>query len=121
MIRTLIVDDEPPARDQVREFLADEPDVLVVGESGDGQEALRHIRTLQPELLFMDIRMPNLSGLEVLRSGLEPPLPLHHLHDRLCQLCRRGVRPRGARLPAEAAGAEALSRGRGSGAALSRA
>ena len=75
MIRTLIVDDEPPARDQVREFLADEPDVLVVGESGDGQEALRHIRTLQPELLLMDIRMPSLSGLEVLRSGLEAPLP----------------------------------------------
>ena len=75
MIRALIVDDEPPARDQVREFLADEPDVLIVGESGDGREALRQIRTLEPELLFMDIRMPNLSGLEVLKSGLEARLP----------------------------------------------
>ena len=75
MIRALIVDDEPPARDQVREFLSSEPDVLVVGESADGEDALRQIRALQPELLFMDIRMPRMSGLEVLASGTEARLP----------------------------------------------
>lgn len=75
MIRALIVDDEPPARDQVREFLGSEPDVIVVGESADGEEALRQIRALAPDLLFMDIRMPRMSGLEVLSSSEEARLP----------------------------------------------
>ena len=75
MIRALIVDDEPPARDQVREFLSAEPDVLVVGESADGADALRQIGALEPDLLFMDIRMPRMSGLEVLSSGAEARLP----------------------------------------------
>lgn len=68
MIRVLIVDDEPPARAQVREFLADEHDVTVVGESGDGHDALEKIRRVDLDLVFMDIRMPQMSGLEVLRS-----------------------------------------------------
>jgi two-component system LytT family response regulator len=75
VIRALIVDDEPPARDQVREFLSGEADVLVVGESADGEDALRQIRVLAPDLLFMDIRMPRMSGLEVLSSGAQPQLP----------------------------------------------
>lgn len=75
MIRALIVDDEPPARDQVREFLTGEADVRVVGESADGEDALRRIRALEPDLLFMDIRMPRMSGLEVLSSGVEGRLP----------------------------------------------
>ncbi|HEY7887013.1 MAG TPA: LytTR family DNA-binding domain-containing protein [Steroidobacteraceae bacterium] len=75
MIRALIVDDEPPARGQVREFLIAEPDVLVVGESADGEDALRQILALQPDLLFMDIRMPRLSGLEVLSSSAQARLP----------------------------------------------
>lgn len=73
MIRALIVDDEPPARAQVREFLADEPDVDVVGESGDGREALDQIRLLDPDLVFMDIRMPQMSGLEVLQQESKLP------------------------------------------------
>jgi len=75
MIRALIVDDEPPARGQVREFLAAEPDVTVVGESGDGVDALQKIRALEPDLLFMDIRMPRMSGLEVLQSSAEARMP----------------------------------------------
>jgi two-component system, LytTR family, response regulator len=75
VIRALIVDDEPPARDQVREFLSGEPDVLVVGESADGEDAVRQIRALEPDLLFMDIRMPRMSGLEVLSSGVQARLP----------------------------------------------
>lgn len=73
MIRTVIVDDEPPARAQVREFLANEPDVAVVGESGDGRDALDQIRLLEPDLVFMDIRMPRMSGLEILRSESKLP------------------------------------------------
>lgn len=73
MIRALIVDDEPPARAQVREFLADEPDVAVVGECRDGRDALNQIHLLGPDLVFMDIRMPQVSGLEVLRSEAQLP------------------------------------------------
>lgn len=73
MIRTLIVDDEPPARAQVREFLADEPDVAVIGECDDGRDALNQIRLLKPDLVFMDIRMPHMSGLEVLRAEAKLP------------------------------------------------
>lgn len=75
MIRVLIVDDEPPARDQVREFLGAERDVLVVGESADGEDAVRQIHALEPDLLFMDIRMPRMSGLEVLSSSAQARLP----------------------------------------------
>lgn len=75
MIRALIVDDEPPARSQVREFLADEMDVAVVGESGDGEDAARQIRLHQPNLVFMDIRMPRMTGLEALQSGEEARMP----------------------------------------------
>lgn len=75
MIRVLIVDDEPPAREQVREFLSGEPDVLVVGESADGEEAVRQILALEPDLLFMDIRMPRMSGLQVLSSSAPTRLP----------------------------------------------
>jgi two-component system, LytTR family, response regulator len=75
VIRALIVDDEPPAREQVREFLSAEPDVLVVGESADGEDAVRQIRALEPDLVFMDIRMPRMSGLEVLTSGTLARLP----------------------------------------------
>lgn len=75
MIRALVVDDEPPAREQVREFLNGEPDVLVIGESADGEDALRQIRALEPDLLFMDIRMPRMSGLEVLSTGADARLP----------------------------------------------
>lgn len=73
MIRALIVDDEPPARAQVREFLVDEPDVDVIGESGDGRDALDQIHLLEPDLVFMDIRMPRMSGLKVLRSETKLP------------------------------------------------
>lgn len=59
----------------MREFLGAEPDVLVVGESADGEDAVRQIRALEPDLLFMDIRMPRMSGLEVLSSSAQARVP----------------------------------------------
>src|ERR1700735_1186203 len=75
VIRVLVVDDEPPARLQVREFLAREADVAVVGESGHGEEAVSQIRALKPDLVFLDIRMPGMSGLDVLRSAATAGIP----------------------------------------------
>jgi two-component system LytT family response regulator len=75
MIRVVIVDDEPPARLQVREFLAREQDVTVVAECGHGKEAVNQLRALKPHLVFLDIRMPGMSGLDVLRSAVTAGTP----------------------------------------------
>jgi two-component system LytT family response regulator len=74
-MRTLIVDDEPLARKRIRQFLAGEPDLEIVGESGDGIEAVRMIEALEPDLLFLDVQLPELDGfgvLESLESGKVP-------------------------------------------------
>jgi two-component system, LytTR family, response regulator len=64
-MRTLIVDDEPLARDGIRMHLAGEPDVEVVGEAGDGNQAVEAIRALRPDLVFLDVQMPEVDGLQV--------------------------------------------------------
>jgi two-component system, LytTR family, response regulator len=70
-LRALIVDDEPLARQRLRDLLADIPAVLVVGEAGDGVAALDAVRTLQPDVLFLDVHMPELNGVEVV-AELDP-------------------------------------------------
>ena len=71
MIRTLIVDDEAPARDKLRRWLAEETDIEIVGEAPDGLAAAASIATVAPDVVFLDIQMPGLSGLEV-AAQLEP-------------------------------------------------
>ncbi len=73
-LRVLIVDDEAPARAKVRRFLALDPRFQACGEAANGTEALEKVRDLRPDLVFLDIQMPGLTGLEVLEA-LEPPLP----------------------------------------------
>jgi len=70
-IRTLIVDDEPLARSRVRELLATQPDVEVIGECGNGREAIAAIRSDRPDLVYLDVQMPEVTGFEVLEA-LEP-------------------------------------------------
>jgi two-component system LytT family response regulator len=65
-LRALIVDDEELARRLVREYLAAHDDVEIVGECENGVDAVRQIGELAPDLVFLDIQMPRLSGLEVL-------------------------------------------------------
>jgi two-component system, LytTR family, response regulator len=67
-LRALIADDEALARQLIREYLRRYPDIVVVGECEDGLQAVRDIGALEPDLLFLDICMPRLSGLEVLAS-----------------------------------------------------
>jgi two-component system LytT family response regulator len=73
-LRALIVDDEPPARRKIRTFLRDDPRFAIVGEAGDGLEAVERIEAEQPDLIFLDIQMPGLTGFEVLEA-LEPARP----------------------------------------------
>lgn len=67
-IRVLIVDDEPLARKRIKRLLSDEADVLLIGECGSGGEAINVIRETSPDLLFLDIQMPEVGGFEVLQS-----------------------------------------------------
>jgi two-component system LytT family response regulator len=80
----LIVDDEPLARDRIRELLDDE-DVVVVGEAEDGEAAIKCIETLEPDLVFLDVQMPGLSGLDVVEQvGAEamPPVVFVTAYDQ---------------------------------------
>src|SRR5689334_13973929 len=73
-IRTLVVDDEPLARERLRKLLEAEPDVEVVGECANGMEALAAVSKEQPDLLFLDVQMPEVDGFGVI-AGLEEPVP----------------------------------------------
>lgn len=65
-LRVLVVDDEPLARGGVRARLAAQPDVTVVGECADGEAALAAMRAQRPDLVFIDVQMPGLNGLDAL-------------------------------------------------------
>lgn len=71
-IRTLVVDDEEPARTRLRQLLAALPGVDVVGEAEDGVQAVERIAALKPDLVLLDIQMPGCSGLEVAASLARP-------------------------------------------------
>lgn len=75
LIRTLVVDDEPIARQLLREELDDLPDIEVVGEAGNGEEAVERIHELAPDLVFLDLQMPGMDGFEVVGHLNGSPLP----------------------------------------------
>ncbi len=70
-IKTIIVDDEPLAREKLRGFLENEADIEIIGECRDGREALETIESEKPDLVFLDVQMPEMDGFEVL-DNLEP-------------------------------------------------
>jgi two-component system LytT family response regulator len=75
-ISALIVDDEKPARQRLRDLLEKHPGVTVAGECASGAEAVGLIRDLRPELLFLDIQMPLLDGFEVVRQVGSAHMPV---------------------------------------------
>ncbi len=87
-IRTVIVDDEPLARANVAVLLRRDPEIELVGECGSGEEALKAIRKQRPELVFLDVQMPECNGfdvLELLGSDLPPAI--------IFSYCLRSIRP----------------------------
>ncbi|HET6655839.1 MAG TPA: response regulator, partial [Gammaproteobacteria bacterium] len=67
-MRTLIIDDMPLSRARTRRYLEDETDIEVVGECGDGEAAIAAIEDQQPDLVFLDVQMPGMSGFELLEK-----------------------------------------------------
>lgn len=67
-MRVLIAEDEPLARERIRSLLEEEPDVQVIAECTDGRSAVEAIRTQDPDLVFLDVNMPELNGFDVIRE-----------------------------------------------------
>jgi len=74
-IRAIIVDDEPPARNKIREFLKTDPDVEIIDECSNGREAVQTIAAKSPDLMFLDIQIPELDGFGVIQAIGPEQLP----------------------------------------------
>jgi two-component system LytT family response regulator len=68
MLRALVVDDEAVARRRLRRLLAKHPDLVVAGECGDGATAVESIQSLTPDIVFLDVQMPEFDGFEVVQA-----------------------------------------------------
>jgi two-component system LytT family response regulator len=75
-IRALIVDDEPLARKRIKRLLADEADISAIDECGTGRDAIKIIQDASPDLLFLDVQMPEIDGFKVLQSIREEQMPV---------------------------------------------
>lgn len=73
MIKVIVIDDEPLARSIILDYLSNYPEVTVLAECGDGFEAAKAIALHQPDLIFLDIQMPKITGFEVLELLEEKP------------------------------------------------
>ena len=83
ILRVVIVDDEPPARSVVREFLGRHSGIDVVAECGNGFDAVKAVSELSPDLLFLDVQMPKLDGFEVLELlGRDVPVVFITAYDQ---------------------------------------
>ncbi|MET0403581.1 MAG: response regulator, partial [Cystobacter sp.] len=81
-MRVLLVDDEEPARRRLSRLLGGLPDVEVVGDAGDGEEALQRVAELRPDLVLLDVHMPGMDGLALAQRYRElPPLLFITAHD----------------------------------------
>ena len=74
-LRVLVVDDEPLVRQGLRLILESEPDLAVVGEAGSGAEAVTLARVLEPDVVCMDVRMPDVDGIRATELVLRAPRP----------------------------------------------
>ena len=69
MIRTVIIDDEPLARARITRLINQYKEFTIVGQAGNGNEGIEMIEKLVPELVFLDIEMPDMDGFKMLEAG----------------------------------------------------
>jgi two-component system LytT family response regulator/two-component system response regulator LytT len=84
LIRTMVIDDEEPARSEIRYLLEQHPDVCIVYEAGNFQEALAAVRQCRPHLVFLDIEMPGMNGIslaEKMQEILQPLIVFATAHE----------------------------------------
>lgn len=74
LLKAMVIDDEAPARQLLKEYLSQYQELVIVGEANNGVDAIRQIQELEPEIIFLDVQMPGLTGLEVLARLDELPL-----------------------------------------------
>src|SRR5260370_16865564 len=79
MIQTLIVDDEKPARDELAYLLKAFPEINLVGQGRNGVEAIALIKEYTPDLVFLDVQMPGLNGLGVIKKLVDRKLKGPHI------------------------------------------
>lgn len=83
-LRALIIDDEPLARERVRSFLSQTPDIEIAGECANGTDALTALTEQRPDIAFLDVQMPGMTGFEVLRAlpaDVNPAIIFTTAHD----------------------------------------
>ncbi len=73
MKKVVIIDDEAPARSLLKEYLSNYPSLVIVGEANNGVDAIRTIEEFKPDIVFLDVQMPGMTGLEVLQRLKEMP------------------------------------------------
>ncbi len=83
-LRTLIVDDEPLARERIKRFLRDEGEIEIIGECGNGTDAIAVIKRDSPDLVFLDIQMPEQTGFDVVKqlNGKMPAIVFVTAYDQ---------------------------------------
>jgi len=82
-LRVFVSDDEVPARRKLLRFLAGEPDVVIVGETGNGPDTISGVRNTRPDVIFLDIQMPGMDGFEVVDAlgDVSPKIIFVTAHD----------------------------------------
>jgi two-component system LytT family response regulator len=85
--RVLIVDDEPIARRGIRRYLAKHNDIEVVGEAANGISAVEQINELHPDIVFLDVQMPDLDGFGVIENVEPQPAPLPSISSLRPMMC----------------------------------
>ncbi|PHN03153.1 LytR/AlgR family response regulator transcription factor [Flavilitoribacter nigricans] len=73
MQKVIIIDDEAPARSLLREYLSHYPELVIIGEANNGVDGIKLVHEFKPDIVFLDIEMPGMTGLEVLRHLKESP------------------------------------------------
>ena len=109
--RVLVVDDAPVVREALRWVIEDTPDLEMVGEAGEGREALARAANLAPDVVVLDVHLPGLDGYGVaraLKAMPNPPVVVFLSVDSDTEAKRRGVKAGGDAFVAKASGWDAL-------------